>query len=152
MPHVVGGMDDSKDNDTKIAMQLCDNDKRLNMAPLFKDPIQAKSYISEFDLFLGSRMHATIAALSSGVPTIPLAYSRKFRGVFEPLGYDETINLSEMDEDEIIEQIKFVIDNIDVVIAKTNTIRDTALTKFSVYEKYLKDELKKYKYEMINGG
>jgi hypothetical protein len=32
-------------------------------------------------------MHACIAALSSGVPVLPIAYSRKFRGVFGSLGY-----------------------------------------------------------------
>lgn len=32
-------------------------------------------------------MHACIAAFSTGVPVVPLAYSRKFNGLFTSLGY-----------------------------------------------------------------
>ena len=32
-------------------------------------------------------MHATIAAYSSGVPVVPISYSRKFEGLFGGLGY-----------------------------------------------------------------
>lgn len=53
----------------------------------FKTPIEAKSYISRFDYFVGARMHATIAALSSGVAVLPIAYSMKFKGVFSALNY-----------------------------------------------------------------
>jgi polysaccharide pyruvyl transferase WcaK-like protein len=56
-------------------------------APRFADPIAAKSYIAGMDFFCGSRMHACIAAFSAGVPTVPIAYSRKFAGVFQSLGY-----------------------------------------------------------------
>ena len=44
---------------------------------------QVKGLISGLDWFAGSRMHATIAGLSTGVPTAGLAYSLKFGGVFE---------------------------------------------------------------------
>jgi len=39
------------------------------------------------DLFIGARMHSTIAAFSSGVPVIPIAYSRKFNGLYDTLQY-----------------------------------------------------------------
>ena len=57
------------------------------LAPDFHTPIEAKNYISQMDLFFGSRMHSTIASLSSGVVTIPIAYSKKFKGLFGSLGY-----------------------------------------------------------------
>jgi polysaccharide pyruvyl transferase WcaK-like protein len=47
---------------------------------------QAKWLISRTDWFCGTRMHSTIAALSSGVPVAALAYSAKTRGVFETCG------------------------------------------------------------------
>lgn len=54
------------------------------------------------DFFAGARMHACIAAVSSGVPVYPLAYSRKFNGLFvETLGYPEMGDLTVMDSDEI---------------------------------------------------
>lgn len=54
-------------------------------APDFDSPTTAKSYISGFDFFVGGRMHACIAAFSTGVPVVPVAYSRKFAGLFEGL-------------------------------------------------------------------
>lgn len=32
-------------------------------------------------------MHATIGALSAGIPVIPFSYSRKFEGLFSSLNY-----------------------------------------------------------------
>lgn len=137
VPHVVGGINDDKDNDTKISMDLCNNDLRLKMAPLFKNPIEAKSYISQFDLFVGSRMHATIAAFSSGVLTIPLAYSRKFQGVYEPLGYEATLDLQYMSEDEIIKQIKQILFNKRKIKSDIEKATAVAASKLSIYEAYL---------------
>lgn len=57
------------------------------VAPKFRDPSAAKSYISGMDFFCGARMHACIAAFSSGVAVVPIAYSRKFAGLFNALGY-----------------------------------------------------------------
>ena len=54
------------------------------------------------DFFTGARMHACIAAISSGVPVYPMAYSRKFNGLFgETLGYSSLGDLKTMDSDEI---------------------------------------------------
>lgn len=52
---------------------------------------QAKWYISQCDWFTGARMHATIAALSSGVPALALAYSGKMHGVFESCGQGHSV-------------------------------------------------------------
>ena len=42
---------------------------------------EIKWVISKCAVFAGSRTHSTIAAISSGVPTLTLAYSRKARGL-----------------------------------------------------------------------
>lgn len=54
---------------------------RINVIPLFGDAQDMKAWISQLSAFAGARMHACIAALSSGVPTIPLAYSLKGRSL-----------------------------------------------------------------------
>lgn len=59
----------------------------------FDTPVQAKNCIAGMDVFIGARMHATIAAFSAGVATIPTAYSQKFAGVFSAVGYDHVIDL-----------------------------------------------------------
>ena len=52
------------------------------------DPAEIKYIIGRCDFFIGSRMHACIAALSQGVPAVGIAYSRKFSGVLESIGMD----------------------------------------------------------------
>lgn len=50
------------------------------------DAHQLKGIIARCGFFAGSRMHSCIAALSQGVPCVGVAYSMKFRGVFESVG------------------------------------------------------------------
>jgi polysaccharide pyruvyl transferase WcaK-like protein len=62
------------------------------LAPAFTSPSEAKTHIAGLDFFMGARMHACIAAFSSGVPVVPMAYSRKFAGLFGSIGYDATVD------------------------------------------------------------
>lgn len=55
------------------------------------DQSEIKSIIGMCDFFIGSRMHACIAALSQGVPAVAVAYSRKFKGVFDSVGVGEVV-------------------------------------------------------------
>ena len=55
------------------------------------DQHEVKYLIGQCDFFLGSRMHACIAALSQCVPAIGLAYSRKFAGVLDSIGGGATV-------------------------------------------------------------
>ena len=73
----------------------------------FASPSAAKSYISGLDFLVGARMHATIAAYSSGVPVVPVSYSRKFEGLYGGLGYPWVVNAKGMDTNAAI---AFVID------------------------------------------
>lgn len=55
--------------------------------PAFASPSAAKSHISGLDFLVAGRMHASIAAWSSGVPVVPVSYSRKFEGLYGSLSY-----------------------------------------------------------------
>lgn len=77
----------------------------LILAPEFDNPMDAKSYISSMDLFIGSRMHATIAALTSNTPVIPVAYSRKFAGVFVNVQYPYMIDLQIDDTKQAVKNV-----------------------------------------------
>lgn len=63
------------------------------VAPRFDDAIAAKSYIAGLDFFSGARMHATIAAFSSGVPVVPIGYSKKLNGLYGTLGYSYYLDI-----------------------------------------------------------
>lgn len=69
----------------------------------FSNPIDVKNLIASMDIFIGARMHATIAAFSSGVATIPNAYSRKFSGLYSTIGYNRVIDLQSMTTEKALE-------------------------------------------------
>ena len=50
-----------------------------------------KYIIGLCDFFIGSRMHACIAALSQSIPAVGIAYSKKFHGVFESVGLGDCV-------------------------------------------------------------
>jgi len=50
-----------------------------------------KYIIGLCDFFIGSRMHACIAALSQSIPAVGIAYSKKFNGVFESIGLGDCV-------------------------------------------------------------
>jgi colanic acid/amylovoran biosynthesis protein len=75
-----------------VARELNDESAgRLMILPEYDDPCHAKWFISQLDWFCGTRMHATIAAISSGVPTAAIAYSGKTLGVFETCGQGQHV-------------------------------------------------------------
>lgn len=61
------------DDDYTVCKKLHEEFPNTIIAPKFESAMEAKSYISGMNLFSGARMHATIAATSSGVPVIPVA-------------------------------------------------------------------------------
>jgi colanic acid/amylovoran biosynthesis protein len=54
------------EDDHLVSMQLKSEFQDVVVAPRFDSPSAAKSYIAGMDYFCGSRMHACIAAFSSG--------------------------------------------------------------------------------------
>ena len=94
------------EDDRRAAATLASRFPSCVVAPVFETPSQAKSYIAGMDFFTGARMHACIAAFSSGVPVLPMAYSRKFAGLFGSLGYPHWIDCTIETEDEIVERME----------------------------------------------
>ncbi len=72
------------------------------LVDIFDSPMVAKSFISEMDVLIAARMHATIAAFSAGVATIPFSYSRKFEGLYNSVNYDYVIHAISQETDEAV--------------------------------------------------
>jgi len=71
-----------------------------------------KYIIGLCDFFIGSRMHACIAALSQSVPAVGIAYSKKFQGVFDSLGVGNCVaDVYRCDEDEMLSVIRTAFEN-----------------------------------------
>lgn len=107
VPHVNGSFRDVE-NDYEVCYDIYReySNPRLVLSDFFLSPIDAKDYISGLDFFIGARMHSTIAAFSSLVPVVPMAYSRKFNGLFkDTLHYDHIADLKVDTKEQILETI-----------------------------------------------
>jgi colanic acid/amylovoran biosynthesis protein WcaK/AmsJ len=51
-------------------------------------PSHLKGFIAECDVLVASRMHAAIAGLSSGIPTLLVVWSHKYAGLMEEIELD----------------------------------------------------------------
>lgn len=92
----------------KIADEINASNNKINVKTIDKyyREDEIKAIISYCDFFIGSRMHACIAAASTYVPVVPISYSRKFIGVWDELnmGYC-VIDPKVKEEDEIMHDI-----------------------------------------------
>ncbi|MBN1874038.1 MAG: polysaccharide pyruvyl transferase family protein [Anaerolineae bacterium] len=83
IPHVVYSADMSN-NDylfLKRVAELVNEPERVIVSPPDLNAAQSKWLIGRMKIFAGARTHSTIAAISSGVPTICISYSMKARGI-----------------------------------------------------------------------
>jgi colanic acid/amylovoran biosynthesis protein len=69
----------------------------LALVPPHLNASQLKHVISQFRFFIGARTHATIAAFSTGVPTLSIAYSVKAKGINHDLFGDLPVVLDTPD-------------------------------------------------------
>jgi polysaccharide pyruvyl transferase WcaK-like protein len=100
-----------QDDDGRVADRLAAEFPGVVRAPTFGSPSEAKSYISGLDFLVAGRMHACIAAFSSGVPVAPVAYSRKFAGLFQGvLNYEHVVPVTGMDTGQAL---AFTLDRFD---------------------------------------
>ena len=112
LPRDTGGIKHA-DND-KIAVDALHEMFPMTItSPMFSTPMEAKSYISGMDLFIGARMHATIAAISAGIPVIPFSYSRKFEGLFFSLDYPYVIEGTKWETEVAIQKTKEWLESLE---------------------------------------
>lgn len=141
IPHVVGS-ERHVENDYAVSFDLQKefNNQNLILSPLFLSPVDAKDYISGMDFFMGARMHSTIAAFSSGVPVIPMAYSRKFNGLFiDTLSYNHMADLKTDTSNEVLDKIKDAFANRSLLKEEIDVQNNTVVTeKKQLLVEYLK--------------
>jgi colanic acid/amylovoran biosynthesis protein len=70
-------------------------------------PEELKGIVARLQLFFGARMHANIAALSSAVPTVAIAYSHKTQGIMDLLGQSgRVVNIATLTREECSSQLR----------------------------------------------
>jgi polysaccharide pyruvyl transferase WcaK-like protein len=110
-------MDYPWDDDGRIADRLASEFPQAIRVPNFATPSAAKSYISGLDFLVAGRMHACIAAFSAGVPVVPVAYSRKFSGLFGMLGYEWMVPVTGTDTDGALAYIEHCLERRELLAA-----------------------------------
>ncbi len=82
-------------------------------------PDELKGAIKRCQQFIGARMHANIAALSSEVPITAIAYSHKTPGIMRLFGMeDQVVDIKTMTQDDIVEQLRSTAKNADSLRAQ----------------------------------
>jgi polysaccharide pyruvyl transferase WcaK-like protein len=108
IPHVFGLDGES---DSVICQELYSslNERyggRLLLASGEYNESEIKYVIGLCEFFIGSRMHACIAALSQNIPTVSIAYSNKFIGVMQTIGVAELVaDPRKLDVEQIVRLI-----------------------------------------------
>jgi polysaccharide pyruvyl transferase WcaK-like protein len=86
IPHVTENYRMNNDHTyMKLIRDRFNDPGRIDLLLPNYNAMQTKYIISRCRFFIGARMHATIAALSSGVPTISISYSAKSRAINEDI-------------------------------------------------------------------
>lgn len=142
IPHVCGAFP-TVDNDWPVSYKLYKkyNAENIVLSPFFMSPCDAKSYIAGMDFFAGARLHATIGAFSSNVPVSPMAYSRKFTGLYEDtFKYNHVANLMTMTDDEAFNIVKASFEK------RLELKKETEIVMKEVMEKklYIEDQIAQF--------
>lgn len=112
VPHVLPSADFAVEDDSIAANKALEDlpanlQNRVIALEKGCDQNETKYIIGLCDFFLGARMHATIAALSQAIPAVGLAYSQKFRGVFETAGVEDCVlDLRLLNNDQVLEGVQ----------------------------------------------
>lgn len=139
IPHVISEKADydNVENDLKVCKEISNRftlkyDEEFYQ---YATPIQLKGIIAQTDCFIGARMHSTIASFSSGVPTIPFAYSKKFKGLFGALNYNYTVDGRELNTQQALEVTIKYINSKEILKKDLEKSKNIAIKKCSNFKK-----------------
>lgn len=127
------------EDDHRIAQRLGEEFDGLVVEPAFGSPEEAKSHIATMDFFCGSRMHACVAAFSAGVPTVPIAYSRKFLGLFRTLGYPHVADAVTDDFGTILDKVSEGFDNREQLRVEVCDANREAMRRIEAYRLVIRE-------------
>jgi len=111
IPHVLTSPLGDYESDYKASIKLIENlglkdSSRIQVQEANLDQCEIKWLISQTDWFMGTRMHATIAALSTQTPVCTISYSDKALGVFESCGVGySVIDPRKLETDEVFNRV-----------------------------------------------
>lgn len=142
VPHVYA-ISDEEHHDYPILKRLYEefDDERVSLVNQEYDCEQLKYIISNCRFFMGARTHSTIAAYSSGIPTLVIGYSVKSKGIATDLfgTYENYVIPFETitSDDQILDAFRLLVDNEAEIRARYERILPD-------YKKQLTDAIRTY--------
>ena len=119
IPHVRLSFSNDMEELRPVYEQFKNSDRVLLIDDKTLNARQLKYCISKCRIFVGARTHATIAAYSTGVPTLSIGYSVKARGIARDLfGCEEgmTISVKELaGTTKLIDAYRYINDNAEAL-------------------------------------
>lgn len=147
IPHVIDVKNpEAGENDDRICQELeKEFSGQVVLAPRFNTAIEAKSYIANMDIFLGSRMHSTIGAISSGVATVPFSYAYKFEALYSHINYPYVLHATQIETDKALRLVKQWIEDPQELKKKGKASVALALSELEEFKADIKECLEKEK-------
>lgn len=102
----------------RVAAQLSDLGAAVQVLEDPVPPDLLKALYGMMDIFIGSRMHSNIFALSEGVPVVAIGYQHKTRGIAQTVGLERWV----LDIQEVSPQA--LIRKLDELWAERETMRE----------------------------
>lgn len=135
IPHVIGRA--GNDGDLAVVPDLVALYPDLVVPPTFASASAAKTYMAGLDFVTGGRMHACIGAFSARTPVVPIAYSRKFNGLFGTLRYPHFVDGKTMSTDEAFAKIVAAYDSRERLARDIDTGMTIAEQRLDAYQSAL---------------
>jgi colanic acid/amylovoran biosynthesis protein len=114
IPHVYTKGSDDREANTSVLSKLDRN--MLTSVKVIQgvyEPHILKGIIGHCEMFVGARMHSTIASISLGIPTVGIAYSHKMHGILgETLGLEQyIIDVEDLESERLLNLVNTVWEN-----------------------------------------
>lgn len=126
-PQVLVDMSHEGHNDLTLSQEIKASfagtkyDKHINIYTMDLSPVQLRNLYGEMGIFIGTRLHSVIFALSVSVPSINIAYhGTKAQGILTQLGGMDryVVDINTITSDELIGKIQDLYQNKEMIKAE----------------------------------
>lgn len=146
IPHVYSDGNNTDDRDAMFAIfGKVKNKSNISMIKNEYSPQELKGIIGKCDLFIGGRMHSTIASTSMLVPTVGIAYSHKMYGIIgNMLGQEKYIvDIKDLSYEKLISTVYDAWNNRSEIKEELESIIPVVKERAMLNGKYVNELLNK---------
>ena len=120
VPHVTGPS--AAKDDRRVGREILERVAHASAVHALEGdyrPEELKAVIARCRAFVGARMHANMAALASGVPTVALAYSHKTHGIMAACGQSDLVMpIETLEPDALLALVMRALDHREAIAAE----------------------------------